>query len=360
MSRDLPSLTGLRGIAALWVLGYHTMLALQRLGSPIAIPVGVFGRAGYLGVDVFFVLSGFVIAYNYADGRKWTPASYGSFLWKRLARIYPVHLAGLALVGVFLLCMAIGTKVASHTLPQLVASIALVQAWSVPVRATWNVVSWSVSLEWAAYLTFPAIALAAGRLRSTGVIVGVVAVLFLSLFLVATSVPFQGTMAYGVFRVAAEFTSGVLLFRLWTLRHDAVTSCVAIAALATLVFGGSALDYLSGEHAAFIYITFFSAVVVYSLACAPSAFNGLVLQHLGRMSYSLYIVHDVVLNFAKMTVAKYAFAPAWILAGSLFAIAFGHLFYTYLEKPARTRMLSITERFVKGRSALSRGTTATE
>ena len=239
MRRNLPSLTGLRGIAALWVLSYHAMLALQRLDSPLAIPVGVFGRAGYLGVDVFFVLSGFVIAYNYGDDRKWTPATYGSFLWKRLARIYPVHLAGIALFGLFLLSIPEGTKVVSHKLPGLIASLALVHAWSVPVQGTWNSVSWSVSLEWAAYLAFPAIALVAGQLRSTKVIVGVVAGLFLALFLVVTSVSFRGTMSYGVFRIAAEFISGVLLFRIWMMRNDTVSALIGIAALTTLILGGS-------------------------------------------------------------------------------------------------------------------------
>jgi peptidoglycan/LPS O-acetylase OafA/YrhL len=351
MRRELLSLTGLRGIAALWVLGYHTMLVLQHLGSPLAIPVGVFGRAGYLGVDVFFVLSGFVIAYNYGDDRRWTPDSYGSFLWKRLARIYPVHVAGLALFGAFLLCMPIGTKAGSHTLPELIASIALVHAWTVPVRGTWNTVSWSVSLEWAAYLTFPAIALVTGKLRSTAVIAGVVAGLFLALFLVATSISFQGTMAYGVFRIAAEFTSGVLLFRLWTLRHDAVSPYIAIAALMSLTLGGNALDSVIGKKTAFIYIPFLSAVVVYSFVCAPRVLSGSVLQHLGRISYSLYIVHGVVLRFARGTIRAYGLAPEWILVGSLSAIGLAHIVYSYLEQPARAWLLS--RHLIKGSSTLN-------
>ena len=341
MRHELPSLTGLRGIAALWVLGYHTMLALQRLGSPLAIPVGVFGRAGYLGVDVFFVLSGFVIAYNYGDGRKWTPTTYGSFLWKRLARIYPVHLIGLALFGLFLWSIPVGTKTVSHTLPELIASLALVHAWSIPVLGAWNKVSWSVSLEWAAYLAFPLIALVAGHLRSTRVIVAAVAGLFLALFLVATHLRLPGTMAYGVFRIAAEFTSGVLLFRLWTMRADSVPALISIAALAVLVLGGSALEFHAGTKSAFVYMTFISAIVVYSLACSPHALSGPVLQHLGRISYSLYIVHAVVLSFTKVTIQAYNLAPTWILLGSALAIALAHAVYAYLEQPARARMLSM-------------------
>ena len=85
---ELRSLTGLRGVAALWVLWYHACDAAR---TP------QFGFGGYLGVDIFFVLSGFVLAYNYAGVR----LTYAGFLWKRLARIYPVNLVTLAAVGVW-------------------------------------------------------------------------------------------------------------------------------------------------------------------------------------------------------------------------------------------------------------------
>ena len=262
-----------------------------------------------------------------------------------------MHLAGLALFGLFLFFIPTGTKVVSHTLTELIASIALVHAWSVPVQGTWNKVSWSVSLEWAAYLSFPAIALATGKLRSTTLIIGAVAGLFFALFLIATSISFRGTMAYGVFRIAAEFTSGVMLFCLWTMRRDTIPAWIAVAALAALIFGASNLETLIGKNSAFVYMTFVSAIVVYSLACAPSVLSGSVLQHLGRMSYSLYIVHDVVLMAVKATIQTYSLAPGWILMGCIVAVALAHVIYVYWEQPTRAWMLSIKQRF--GRSNMS-------
>ena len=102
----LPALTGLRAVAAVWVVLFHYRDDLLALVPGLA-PLDTFMRAGYLGVDLFFPLSGFVLAYTYAD-------RLGSFSWRasadfvrnRFARVWPVHvltlnldLAVAALVG---------------------------------------------------------------------------------------------------------------------------------------------------------------------------------------------------------------------------------------------------------------------
>jgi peptidoglycan/LPS O-acetylase OafA/YrhL len=341
MKHRLASLTGLRGIAALWVLAYHTMLELQHLDPELARSVGIVGRAGYLGVDLFFVLSGFVIAYNYSGTPEWTPKTYAAFLWRRLARIYPVHLAGLALFGVFVLYAPAGATVGPHTLAGLLRSITLTHAWSIPVTGTWNVPSWSVSLEWAAYLVFPIVAAAAMKPKSAATIIGLVLLLFSGLFLVAISITYPGTMAYGVFRISAEFTAGVLLFRLWSLRRDSIASIGGIVALATFIGICNGFEFFIGKKSAFIYLPAATAAVVYGLACAPSALGGSVVQHLGKISYSLYIVHYATLHFARVTVQSHALAPAWMIAGSVAAVGLAHCCYRFLEQPARAWMVEL-------------------
>ena len=84
---DLKSLTGLRIVAAGWVLVYHFR---NRLGLDLE-QVGMIDK-GYLGVDLFFILSGFILSHVYV--RAWAEGRfpYSSFLWARLARLYPVHL----------------------------------------------------------------------------------------------------------------------------------------------------------------------------------------------------------------------------------------------------------------------------
>src|SRR5690242_14121324 len=83
---EIRALTGLRGVCAVWVMLFHAFFCAPFFGTPLDWVLS----AGHMGVDVFFVLSGFVLAYNYADAT-WTARSYGAFLRKRFARIYPVH-----------------------------------------------------------------------------------------------------------------------------------------------------------------------------------------------------------------------------------------------------------------------------
>lgn len=97
--RDLPQLTGIRIIAALWVVLFHFAPTLTRI-VPETGALFYFAQDGYLAVDLFFVLSGFVIAYQYFDAVRDKRLPYRSFLWRRLARIYPAHLLVLLMLVV--------------------------------------------------------------------------------------------------------------------------------------------------------------------------------------------------------------------------------------------------------------------
>ena len=85
--QKIESLTGLRALAAMWVIWFHAM------GSPSVWYLDNFLRRGYTGVDLFFVLSGFVISYVYADKMKdfsWKETY--TFIRRRFIRIYPSYL----------------------------------------------------------------------------------------------------------------------------------------------------------------------------------------------------------------------------------------------------------------------------
>src|SRR5947209_15608010 len=86
--RYLPSLTGIRALAALLVLGMHADQNVPA-GATEVLP---FLARGYLGVDFFFVLSGFIITHVYcASLAQPTATAVRIFLWHRFIRLYPVH-----------------------------------------------------------------------------------------------------------------------------------------------------------------------------------------------------------------------------------------------------------------------------
>ncbi|GAA2675088.1 acyltransferase family protein [Actinoplanes palleronii] len=149
----LPSLTGLRWIAALLVFGFHVQVG-GRLPDATATRLvqDVFG-AGATGVSFFFLLSGFVLMWSSARERP------GEFWWRRFARVYPLHAA----TAVLALIVGGGLP----PVPVVAANLTLVQAWS-PDHAYYqglNAVSWTLSCEAFFYLMFPLLAAGIGRLR---------------------------------------------------------------------------------------------------------------------------------------------------------------------------------------------------
>jgi peptidoglycan/LPS O-acetylase OafA/YrhL len=96
--RQLPSLTPLRGVAALWVVLYHYCGTAQYLPNLDITPYSYFISKGYLGVDLFFMLSGFVMAHVYHDAfSESIGRHYRGFLVARIARLYPLHIFNLLL-----------------------------------------------------------------------------------------------------------------------------------------------------------------------------------------------------------------------------------------------------------------------
>jgi peptidoglycan/LPS O-acetylase OafA/YrhL len=107
----LPALTGVRAFAALWVFSMHmAAVVTAMLPGRVASAWAFVTTPGFLGVDLFFVLSGFIISYNYAAifDNRFDVTRWGRFLWARLARIYPVHFVLLIALAAAVLGMGFG------------------------------------------------------------------------------------------------------------------------------------------------------------------------------------------------------------------------------------------------------------
>lgn len=161
-SLHLPSLVGLRALAAGMVFIYHLRNMSYFTGVPQDILTGVFG-AGSSAVSLFFVLSGFVLAWSHVAG-----AAITTTWWRRFVRIYPLHIVGLmAAVGVG---ATMYPSIQTNDAHALLANAGLVSAW----RADWwqagNPVSWSLVCEAFFYLLFPFLIRGVQRLSTFGVV----------------------------------------------------------------------------------------------------------------------------------------------------------------------------------------------
>ncbi|MEZ4482996.1 MAG: acyltransferase [Dehalococcoidia bacterium] len=239
----LSALTGLRAFAAAWVVLYHFRADIKLL-MPRSEPVWPLMDSGYAGVDVFFVLSGFIITYTYLEQLKEPGrATTMRFLGFRLARIYPVHLFTLAVFAVIVTPGSI-TGVGPADIWRNIAStdfvrqLVLIHGWGWDGNRAWNYPAWSISSEWMAYLAFPAVALMLGRVRTLATAgAGLIAAHAFNIasFLLIARLGQEGDII-GV-RIVGEFLAGCFLLLVWRrgwaadARWDRITPAFAIASV---------------------------------------------------------------------------------------------------------------------------------
>lgn len=333
-------LTGLRGVLALWVVLLHITLALQFSGFSVAERVSPLAErlllSGIVAVDGFFILSGFIL--SYAHAREFAGTGGGaSVLWDRcwrfwalrLARIYPAHLAVLAVYAALLaagvaLPAGCGNPVNRNfacdrfSLAHLRDHMLLVASWGVDPEIGWNLPAWSVSSEWFVYLLFPALIPLALRLGARGAAAGAFGALALMSVLAVLFLPrFHGLADdYGLVRAVPEFFSGCCLFRVWAggarsdLRLPLLGSAAVMIMLAAIAF--AVLPAVSA---------FCLALLILALAGERQGWMGRLLstrplQWLGRVSYSLYVSHLVTIEvagyFADLQAKAVPFKTVWL------------------------------------------------
>jgi peptidoglycan/LPS O-acetylase OafA/YrhL len=339
--RHLAALTGIRGLAAWGVVFYHVRLSLSGLlPAPVIAALG----KGYLAVDLFFVLSGFVIWYNYAarirDGG-WGEAKL--FLWRRFARVWPLHGAVLGgFVAFVLLLGATGRDSSGYPWAELPLHLILVQNWGFLPALAWNQPAWSISTEFAAYLLFPAV-VAAWRWERlpSWALLGIAALLAASLhalFAWQGEVTLGGRIEQlGLWRCLAGFAMGMVLCLLWQRwqgsRQAALSAGLACALLLALA------GVLALPETMFVPAAFFTGLLALALGQGAIArlFGGKVLTYLGEISYSTYLTHFGLFIVFKLLFVDASLQLGWgQLAGFLaLVLAASALLYHGLEKPAQ-------------------------
>jgi peptidoglycan/LPS O-acetylase OafA/YrhL len=346
--RRLDSLTGLRWLAAAAVFGYHSTYFTT--GAVHDVLVIVFGRGGS-GVGLFFVLSGFVLAWSSR------PDDTAAALWRRrAARILPDYWV------VWMFTAIVLTQI-TPTMPWRAgaANLLLLQAW-IP-RATifygWNGVAWSLSCEAFFYLVLPFALPRLARLGRTGrwrviglllVVIGAFAVASVWLTPPEKSITDSYLNTFGWFVSVCplgrlpEFLVGAVLALL--LRDDQLPAVPVWSAAVGVGVGYAAsyADPIFVTQIGVLVVPF--ALLVVALAqrdlagrATPLARPSLVL--LGEWSYAFYLVHKEILEAIGHHTA-YALAGGravlWLLGGLAAASAGAYLLFTWVERPAERRL----------------------
>jgi peptidoglycan/LPS O-acetylase OafA/YrhL len=348
---DLKPLTTMRIVAALWVVLADYWPDLRGAGAaPGLIAHGQFG------VELFFVLSGFILSHVYLTSFGERGFRYGAFLWARLSRVYPLHFATLAAVGI----MAGGALMLGQHLkhvvlywPALPTNLLLINAWGLTQDAGWNHPAWSISAEWFAYLTFPLFAAAAWSLRNrprlaTGLALALLAIIYPLFRRLAGFELTDATIAWGALRIVPCFALGCAVNLLWrkevirTQFWAVVCSIGSLAAVATLVS-------ISAPQA--LVVATFGGLIL-SLASLTSTgsrlFSNPVGVYLGEVSFAVYMVTVPWKMLSNAVASKLLHIdsfplPVW-LAYFAAVIPVAMVAHHLVERPARTAMRRLAER----------------
>ena len=343
--RMLTSLTGLRFLGALWVYLFHFGSTFA-IGHPSLHVVGVFLSHGYLGVSLFFVMSGFVLIYTY-EGRETRKGWIAEFFVARFARLYPVYLLALLIAAPFL-------PLASSP-GQLTATLLLVQSWGLPSSGLgyfWISQGWALSVEFTFYLVFPMLLGPISRLspKSLWWCIGICSLIMFvfaapTIGPLTTSYPFEflGYVPLPVLRMF-EFAQGLLLGRLFLQlrgRFEGRTLGLAtgIVCLAILILTATT----NNAHLLTATVILMSVLIVL-LAFGNNALTHLLsqpaLQLLGESAYALYILQGPV----RMVVGQFGDKILVAVVNPLVAFPLAVIVYLVIEKKCRVGILSLARR----------------
>jgi peptidoglycan/LPS O-acetylase OafA/YrhL len=354
----LPSLTGLRFYAALLVVAYHLTLYVGKL--PILSDVARFGRTG---VTFFFVLSGFVLTWSYFN----KPTVYRTYYWRRVARIYPMHLLALVITS------AIYLTIASDRVPPLTwhtfwPSALLIHAWfpQPAVNAGGNGAAWSLCDEMFFYLIFPLLLLAFAAVRRRWALLMIPALMTIVSLVLWIVIPLEGIgpylrvllLDYFPLSRVVQFAGGIALavamrrgWRApWSVR---VAVGIVVGYHLLLVPWANATGIASRWYpysasqlfALLPFGTLIAAVATRDLQGAGTHLSSRPMVLLGQASYSWYLLHvAVIYTFLWIfppAGTRWGVAVTWMV---LLVVSQGIAILAYLrfEHPVENRLRRMT------------------
>lgn len=312
----ISSLDLLRGLAALAVVFFHFTH-----GNPDFLTqenfLYIIGRYGFLGVDVFFVISGFVIPYSMYVG-KYKPASFGKFMVKRVARIEPPYIISIVLVIAlnYLSTLSPYYRGAGFDVNTtgLLLHLGYLNAF---FHYPWvNDVYWTLAIEFQYYLIIAAIfPLLISNKKSKS---------FFVLILLALSGIFVNEHSL-FFNYAHLFIVGILLFqfKIGYLKKGEFGTMLLIVLM--LIFIKFDKRYLIAALLPYFFIMYFD-------------FSNKISKFLGNISYSLYLVHipigGRVINIAETMFANEMVRSIFVFVAMAISIFAAWIFYKLVEKPS--------------------------
>ena len=323
---QIQSLQLFRGFAALAVVAHHTALSTGAFVGALPEPLATWLGMGFLGVDFFFVLSGFIIMYAHMDDAR-TPTALKRYTLKRLARIYPAYLpVGVAMIVLYVAMPDLSA--AGGRDYSLLSSLLLVPADGPPVLS----VAWTLVHELMFYGVF-LLFFVSRRWLAGGLLAWSVVILFANYLFTPT-----GWLRYPLSLLNIEFMLGV--GAAWLVRSQALHgrgqwiagAGLGIAFVAVLLLMQDTAGYLR------LLLAFGLALLVVGFALyeqqVAARWSALLLV-LGNASYSIYLVHNPLLSVMQRIAGRIGLTwPLAMVWGVVLSVLAGWMYYRIAERPA--------------------------
>lgn len=337
----------------MWVILHHLtgpgmMLEAWASGTPDALQA-IF-RSGYLAVQTFFILSGFVLARGYTNA-KWDGAGLKRFFMARFARVYPVYALSLLVVGRFIIeTLERNNRTFAQKLTLLADYVFLLLGWLTPRGVGWNTPAWSLSCEFVFYLCFPLLFVWLRRGSALRLSIAAFLAMATPILLAHAGVPAQWKPAHHL----SDFLAGIVAAKLyeklpaWSGRGAWLYAPSLASVLALIVYphvlDGTIADLNTALRPLNVLLLIGLALNGGWIARWLSTH---AVDYLGQASYSMYILHVPLLwwytryAFHKMGSAPHGAASLTFLA---FVVVVSIAAFELVEKPAnnllRTRASS--------------------
>jgi peptidoglycan/LPS O-acetylase OafA/YrhL len=365
---EIKALTGLRIVAAVWVVLFHFRPMLWAVAPDFSAALAPVVNCGAQGVDLFFILSGFVLTWNYLDrmGESWSARATLHFLWLRLARVWPVSLVTLHLAALWIIFTLNVGHVPSPDASQLTAvsyvrQILLTQLWFQPFfdGSSWDGPAWSISAEWLAYLLFGLLVLVIYRMarvtRARGLLWLAVAASLPPVLLMLATGHFYTPWSW-LPRIVMQFTAGALAcaavrrLRLSdrARRGAGYLSVLLLSVVVGVLYFFDAHPLTTVSDSGGLVDALFVPLVVtltVGVGTLPLWLSARLLVYGGRISFSLYMVHELVHTAWDWAVVQFGlillpnYVGKFVVVGLLaVAVAGAMLLYHVVEEPARRWM----------------------
>lgn len=363
-----PSLTGLRGLAALWVLLLHAYLISARLPD-LWPPLAWIMDMGGMGVDVFFTLSAFLLSLPFTDAlrRNKPRPDLRRYMKRRFFRIFPAYyLQIMAVLALAVLGIGVGMPWSSPSAGGMLAhSILWINAWPlVPAYVpTW----WTLPVEFGFYLLLPWLAMCLTDRRWYWLLLGIVLSLLYRHILLGLGLT-RAEEVYWVDHLPGrlfQFLIGMLAAYFFVrMRHQRKLPSersrnLLIAGSVIVLLALPSLGWLDSDHPYqgspnrnpilaywHLYAAICVAALLFAIASGRNFGDGILqswpLQWLGRISYGIYLWHYPVMvilreNMGGMTAVRADFS-SFFIASFLISVMLAFLSWHWLEAPILARV----------------------